>query len=222
MINDSCIQSIMSVWSTDYLVMPGVSRAEHSADYFVERAEKNCAYQPYYTVLKESARPPLKDFSRAQIGRTERLVDAGEIRNHLDAGYTLKVDKLEYIDPAVLALIGRLEAAFACTGTAYAFITPEHSQGLAYHRDASHVLVIQTEGEKHWHIWRPTGDVVGTAGIDPDPQGWCHSVVATPLIGGGLGLEVWMVRRRLTFSDRSEISIALKAGCLVSSGGSNE
>jgi hypothetical protein len=145
-----------------------------------ELPRRRAVYYPYFTLVKESQQPPLRDFTLSRIGMAERMVSAPALSAHLSSGFTLKVQKLQYFLPSVLDAIDLIETATGAVTTAYAFVTPAQTQGLAYHRDASHVLVHQVEGTKLWHLWEPTVRPPAEPGIVPEPEGILHEFTLEP------------------------------------------
>lgn len=156
---------------------------------------------PYLTLVRSSTQPAVKEFTSAIPGYRQRGIDAERVRALAGEGYTLKFQRLEDFDDTVRADVAALQAHFGLATTAYAFVTPAESQGLSFHRDASHVVAVQLEGDKEWDIVRPAGAVDPNAGLEPDPHGEHITFTLTP--GDLLYLPHGWPHRARTVSGRS-------------------
>lgn len=190
------IPRIHERWNTDYLVERHVCAPGFfdGSDVF-GLIRGNQLHWPYLSLVNQGLRPPLRDFSLGIRGAGQRPVVPARTIAAIESGSTVKLQRLEDFDPAIRAEVAALQREFHTLTTCYVFLTPAQSQGLAFHRDASHVLVIQVEGSKRWSIVRPNGTAGSDVGpVDPEdgeridftldagdllylPHGWPHCAV---------------------------------------------
>ncbi|MDO0924061.1 cupin domain-containing protein [Streptomyces sp. TG1A-8] len=156
---------------------------------------------PYLTLVKSSAQPAVRDFTTDIPGYRQRTIDVDRLSRLVADGYTLKYQRIEDFDDTVRATTIALQDHFGLATTSYAFVTPAESRGLSFHRDASHVVAVQLEGQKHWEIVRPVGGTNPNAGLEPAPQGEPASFVLSP--GDVLYLPHGWPHRARTSSNRS-------------------
>jgi Cupin superfamily protein len=128
--------------------------------------ERPGLHWPYLTVVQASSQPALREFTDPLPGYRQRAIDPVRVRALMDDGYTLKFQRVEDFDETIREAVAALQEYFLLAVTAYAFVTPAESQGLSFHRDASHVLVWQLSGEKVWNIVRPAHGAEPTAGLE--------------------------------------------------------
>ena len=150
------------------------------ADRILGLVDRPGLHWPYLTLVRSSSQPALKDFTSALPGYRQRSIDAERTRGLIAAGYTVKFQRLEDFDDGLRGDVAALQTRFGLVTTAYAFVTPAESAGLSFHRDASHVVVVQLEGRKVWNIVRPAGGANPHAGLEPDPQGERVEFVLSP------------------------------------------
>ncbi len=181
MIPSELIAAIRSNWNKSFYIDRSGDVAIPTGREFLESLPRHRAvYHPYYTLVRESTQPAVRDFTIARPGLAERMVSPAALSRHLDDGYTLKVQRLQHFNRAIFKAVELLEAETGTFVTAYAFITPAQTQGLAYHRDASHVLVHQVEGTKNWHLWEPSSAPPPSAGLIEVPEGTLHEFTLEP------------------------------------------
>ena len=128
-------------------------------------------HYPYVTLVSGSVQPPLREFTSELPGYRQRRLDAARVRQLTSEGYTMKFHRLEDLDEQISEQVAEMQEEFGLVTTAYAFVTPTASEGLSFHRDASHVVVRQLEGEKVWNVVRPAGPVCPDAGLEAEPEG---------------------------------------------------
>ncbi|WP_299534944.1 JmjC domain-containing protein [uncultured Streptomyces sp.] len=162
---------------------------------------------PYFTLLKSGEAPAPSSYTtvRDVIGhKVGGFADAAAIRRHMAAGASLKLNQVADWHRPTRDLARTLEQQTDCAANSYIFWTPEAQQGMLPHRDAAHVLAIQVEGRKEWHLHASPEQIGARAGLDVDssapthvftmepgdvlylPHGWPHDAVA--LDGGSLHL----------------------------------
>ncbi|MCC9309745.1 cupin domain-containing protein [Kitasatospora sp. RB6PN24] len=172
---------ISQCWNERHWIGSGGLPPERlDAEWLLRLAGASGMHWPYLTLVKSSLQPAVKDFSTDIPGYRQRGIDTERVAQLVADGYTMKYQRLEDFDDAIRAEVHELQAHFGLVTTAYGFITPAESRGLSFHRDASHVVVIQLEGHKAWNIVRPSGAADPNAGLESDPQGEHIDFVLSP------------------------------------------
>ncbi|MEY2248257.1 cupin domain-containing protein [Streptomyces sp. BF23-18] len=154
---------------------------------------------PYFTLLKHGEVPTVSSYTtkRDVIGhKAAGFADARAIARHMADGASLKLNQIGDWHRPTRAIARQLEELLPVAVNSYVFFTPEESRGMLPHRDAAHVLVIQLEGRKEWHLYAEPDQVGASAGLDVDaarpthvftlepgdvlylPHGWPHDAVA--------------------------------------------
>jgi hypothetical protein len=154
---------------------------------------------PYFTLLKHGEVPPVSSYTsvRDVIGqKRDGFPDAAAVRRHMDRGATLKLNQLQDWHRQTRDVARGLEEFLPVAANSYVFWTPDESRGMLPHRDAAHVVAIQLEGRKRWHLCADADQVGASAGLDVDagrptheftmepgdvlylPHGWPHDAVA--------------------------------------------
>lgn len=82
-------------------------------------------------------------------------LDSATLHRYLDEGATLVADDLGETNPRLALVMRALRAVFGVPTQANAYATYRPLKGFGLHWDDHDVLVIQTEGRKHWTIYRP-------------------------------------------------------------------
>lgn len=83
------------------------------------------------------------------------LVTAEWITTKFGQGYTVQLFRPQVHCDRLWSLLAALETRFDCLVGASIYLTPSGCQGLAPHYDDVEVLVLQTEGTKHWRVYAP-------------------------------------------------------------------
>ena len=92
--------------------------------------------------------------------KTEGIVTLGEMVECMDTGgWSCRFLRPHEHSAPCSALIRRLERCFKCSCGSNSYWTPRGSQGFAPHYDDVDVFLLQLEGEKHWRLYPPPGDV---------------------------------------------------------------
>lgn len=181
MIPEEVAKAVKASWGSRFAIIrtswPVMSVSRVALEHIPRRRS---VHYPYYALVRQSIQPALRDFTIARPGNAERIVNADELSDHLTRGFTLKVQRLEYFSLDVFDVVTELEKLTSTFVTSFAFVTPPESQALAYHRDASHVLVHQVEGYKSWHLWEPFDLPKSKAGLVDNPEGTLHEFVLGP------------------------------------------
>ncbi len=127
---------------------------------------------PYFSVLRSGEVPATERYTRSRnvIGHPrEGFIDGPAVRRLMDAGGTLKLNRIADWDREMRLCKRRLEQLLPAAVSVFGFYTPRGQQGMLPHRDASHVVVAQIAGSKRWSVYGAQGDVHGHAGTDVDP-----------------------------------------------------
>ncbi|MCT9011744.1 cupin domain-containing protein [Streptomyces sp. NPDC054766] len=154
---------------------------------------------PYFTLLKHGEVPTVSSYTakRDVIGhKAAGFADPRAIGRHMADGASLKLNQVGDWHRPTRDIARRLEEIRPVAAGSYVFWTPEESRGMLPHRDAAHVLVLQLEGRKEWHLYADPGQIGASAGLDVDaarpshvftldagdvlylPHGWPHDAVA--------------------------------------------
>ncbi|KOU36221.1 hypothetical protein ADK54_34865 [Streptomyces sp. WM6378] len=80
----------------------------------------------------------------------------------------MKLNQVEDWHRGTRDLLRGIEAALPVEAKAFVFLTPQDNTGMLPHRDGSHVLVIQLEGRKEWHLYDPGVVPRSDSGLDVD------------------------------------------------------
>ncbi|MFJ2419182.1 JmjC domain-containing protein [Streptomyces brevispora] len=199
---NAVLQHISHDWNERHWIGQGCLPVEfRDAAPLLRLASAPGMHWPYLTLVKASAQPAIRDFTTAIPGYRQRGIDLERLSRLIADGYTLKYQRIEDFNDAIRATAIAVQGHFGLPTTAYAFVTPAESRGLSFHRDASHVVAVQLEGQKHWEIVRPAGGANPNAGLEPTPQGEPTSFVLSP--GDVLYLPHGWPHRARTSSDRS-------------------
>jgi len=155
--------------------------------------------RPYFTVLREGVTPADSDIlaSRNVAGtQSSGFIAEAAVRKHLADGATLKLNQVEDWHPFIRGMNDELNSIFPVEAKAFLFYTPAGERGMLPHRDGSHVIAIQLEGEKEWHLYDSPPELAAKAGLDVDtsreqvvmmtpgdvlylPHGYGHAATAT-------------------------------------------
>lgn len=154
---------------------------------------------PYFTLLKHGEVPPVTSYTsvRDVIGqKRDGYPNPAAVRRHMERGATLKLNQIGDWHRPTREVSRGLEEFLTAAVNSYVFWTPEDSRGMLPHRDAAHVIAIQLEGRKEWHLYAEPEQVGAGAGLDVDssrpthvftlepgdvlylPHGWPHDAVA--------------------------------------------
>lgn len=154
---------------------------------------------PYFTLLKHGEVPTVSSYTtkRDVIGhKVAGFADSRAIGRHMAGGASLKLNQIGDWHRPTRDIARQLEEILPVAVNSYVFWTPEESRGMLPHRDAAHVLAIQLEGRKEWHLYAEPDQVGASAGLDVDadrpthvftlepgdvlylPHGWPHDAVA--------------------------------------------
>jgi ribosomal protein L16 Arg81 hydroxylase len=150
-------------------------------------------------VLRQGKVPPISAYTveRDVIGhKRDGFADPAAIRRLMDAGGTLKLNQLSDWHRPTRQIVKAIESITPVAVSSYVFYTPPSNRGMLPHRDGSHVIAVQLEGVKEWHLYARPDQVRSTAGLDVDsalpshqftlepgdvlylPHGWPHDAEA--------------------------------------------
>ncbi|MGW7264856.1 JmjC domain-containing protein [Streptomyces sp. NPDC054842] len=154
---------------------------------------------PYFTLLKHGEVPTVSSYTRQRdvIGhKVAGFADAPAVDRHMAGGASLKLNQVGDWHRPTRDIARQLEELLPVAVNSYVFWTPEESRGMLPHRDAAHVLVVQLEGRKEWHLYAAPEQIGASAGLDVDaarpshvftlepgdvmylPHGWPHDATA--------------------------------------------
>lgn len=202
MLSPTALGNISQCWNDRHWIGSGCLPPERlDAAWLLGLSGASGMHWPYLTLVKSSLQPAVKEFSTDIPGYRQRGVDAEQVARLVASGYTMKYQRLEDFDDGIRSEVRELQAHFGLVTTAFGFITPAESRGLSFHRDASHVVVVQLEGHKAWNIVRPSGGADPNAGLEPEPQGEQIDFELSP--GDLLYLPHGWPHRARTTSERS-------------------
>lgn len=177
---------------------------------------------PFLRVARDGRTLADSEFTRGGgvgAGVSDQLDDTALLRLFAD-GHTLVLQGLHRTHPPVLAFAQDLSADLGHPVQVNAYVTPAQSRGFAAHYDVHDVFVLQTGGDKLWHLhapvhphplrdqpWQDHREAVSEAAQrDPDlevtlhpgdvlyiPRGWLHSATALGGVSTHLtvGVHVW-------------------------------
>ena len=80
-------------------------------------------------------------------------IDLAAIRNDFADGYTILLGGVERFVGAIASLAHSIEVQLNFPTQVNAYITPSAAQGLVPHYDDHHVLILQIQGSKIWHLY---------------------------------------------------------------------
>lgn len=138
---------------------------------------------PYFTLLQEGNRPPPETYTVVRDVISQHrggFPDAAAIRRYMDGGASLKLNQLADWHRPTKAVRHQLEELFRAAVATYVFWTPAEQQGMLPHRDASHVLAVQLEGLKEWHLYARPDQLKSAAGLDVDASEPTHTFTLEP------------------------------------------
>ncbi|MBV9024384.1 MAG: hypothetical protein JO362_11480 [Streptomycetaceae bacterium] len=197
----AALDHVSECWNDRHWIGRAALSPENSAERVLNLLTDPALHWPYLTLVQSSTQPALREFTTPIPGYRQRAIDLERLRNLVDQGYTMKFQRVEDFDSTVRAGVAELQAHFGLATTAYAFVTPTESQGLSFHRDASHVVAFQLQGHKEWEIVHPARSANPNAGLEPDPKGERFTFVLSP--GDLLYLPHGWPHRARTTSERS-------------------
>jgi hypothetical protein len=126
-------------------------------------------------------------------------IDANNLTKLFKKGYTVQFFQPQRFSDKLHSICAGFEYVFGTLAGASAYLTPPNTQGLAPHWDDVEVFIIQTEGKKLWHLWKPTSklsesyshdlarDVLGSPDVEVTlspgdvlylPRGTIHEAIA--------------------------------------------
>jgi Cupin superfamily protein len=95
---------------------------------------------------------PNEYLSRTDEGGQTRFLDLERVSEHLDAGCTIVLDRLETMDPGLEEACRSLQWCLGAQVEVNAYLTTGQTFGFSRHADDHHIVVIQIHGEKDWVI----------------------------------------------------------------------
>lgn len=193
--------NLASHWNQSYVVWRNAVDPASliGSDEIERRLEASMLEWPYFTLLQDGQAPAVESYTsvRDVIGKKrDRFPCRNAILKYMDEGATLKLNSPSHWHRRTRDLVRELEAHLPASVTSYVFWTPNESRGMLPHRDAAHVLAVQLEGTKRWHLYAGPEDVASAAGLDVNtdrksheftlypgdalylPHGWPHDAVA--------------------------------------------
>lgn len=139
---------------------------------------------PYFTIVRNGEEPPSHAYTKTRdvIGQMRAgFPDAAKIRKMMFAeGASLKLNQLSDWHRPTRRISELLERILPVVVATYAFWTPAERVGMLPHRDAAHVIALQLEGCKEWHLYAKPEQVASTAGLHAVDGPPTHSFVLEP------------------------------------------
>lgn len=83
---------------------------------------------------------------------------AKEVWKHFDDGCSVRLLCPQKFSDDVWKLLATLEDEWGCMAGANTYLTPKNTQGFAPHFDDIEAFLLQTEGCKHWKVYKPLND----------------------------------------------------------------
>ena len=127
-------------------------------------------------------------------------VDVLKLYERINEGGTLVVSSIHECDRTLDRVRLTLQRLFGIKININSYLSSKAERGLGLHWDSHDVLILQTEGRKHWTVYKPTRDFPVDRDIDYSsaeptevaldvvlepgdllyiPRGWWHDVIAT-------------------------------------------
>lgn len=187
---------------------------------------------PLEQLLRIHKRVPTRRQTYSEIIQNDNL------KQLLEDGGTLIIDKLEAVDPVVRSWVKEIARSFGLRVQANFYGSLGSEPGFGLHWDDHDVLVCNFDGEKRWQIWAPTrasptfrdtegnpepvGEPIFEQLLDAGdvlfiPRGFWHNVVGVdkPSAHISFGFEVFngleLVRRILDDELRGELAFRMDA-----------
>jgi cupin superfamily protein len=113
---------------------------------------------PSFRLVKDGTTLPSASYTKS--GRTgsqpvSGIADPPRIFELFRQGATIVLQGMHRFWPPLARFCRDLELTLGHPTQVNAYITPPGSRGLAVHRDAHDVFVLQAFGSKHWDVWEP-------------------------------------------------------------------
>ena len=113
---------------------------------------------PAFRLVKDGATLPSSAYTKA--GRTGSkpivgVADPARIFELFRQGATIVLQGMHRFWQPLAEFCRELDLSLGHPTQVNAYITPPGSRGLAVHRDAHDVFVLQSFGRKHWEVWEP-------------------------------------------------------------------
>ena len=105
-----------------------------------------------YTDGRELNRNAYTEQQQFSLTLLHDVIMIDTVREHWDKGATVVFQGFESYDQAIRETVRRIERLALCEVVCTAFTTPVDAMGLEEHTDVQDVLVVQTYGEKKWHV----------------------------------------------------------------------
>ncbi|MFJ9710144.1 JmjC domain-containing protein [Streptomyces sp. NPDC101234] len=158
---------------------PGVFRPDGGAPSPFTLADVDAAFatgllrEPYIEMTRADLTLSPSDYLSSRPMYSDRhdgFADERKISALLDRGATLLLRRVDQWHEPTRELLAALTGELGLPVEAFCFVTPAGRQGVPLHRDDADVLVVQTEGSKHWHVHEGPADGNWQQGrVDDDP-----------------------------------------------------
>lgn len=173
----------------------------------VDRILSSAARRPTVRMVANGTPLDVRDYCSAlRLGgrHLDDVVDPIKVAEHFRRGATLVLQSLHRTWPSVMSFVTELQREVSHPVQANAYLTPADATGLAPHRDAHDVIVLQLHGSKHWNV-EQLGDVQLEAGDTMYvPAGTRHSARTT----GEPSFHLTLGLIRVTYRDVIERMLA--------------
>lgn len=157
------------------------------------------ARRPTFRLVRDGVTIPFREYTRSlRLGgiMVDDVVDPALVNSLVGGGATVVMQSLQHVWPPLERFCRRLERATSHPVQANAYLSPAGSPALNPHRDTHHVLALQLEGCKTWHV-DGLGSVVLDAGdVVYIPAGTTHSALAEDTFSLHLTIGVLAVTTR--------------------------
>jgi Cupin superfamily protein len=114
---------------------------------------------PMVTVLLDDIAVPIREYGVQErftnLHPTEWIADPRRLRVKLDAGASIKFNRMELWHPQVGAVAAGLSSKYGKPVKAWGFLSGRGKVMVPRHRDPASVLAIQLEGSKLWQLGPP-------------------------------------------------------------------
>jgi len=197
------VDEFESAWGDLPLLMTG-SDSSAFADILdltdVDRILSSAARRPTIRMVADGTPLDAGDYCTAlRLGgrHLDDVVDPIKVAERFASGATLVLQSLHRTWPSVADFVAELQREVSHPVQANAYLTPANASGLAPHRDAHDVIVLQLHGSKQWHV-EHLGDVQLAAGDTMYiPADTLHSAVTT----GQASFHLTLGLIRVTYRD---------------------
>jgi len=128
---------------------------------------------PQIALLKDGVPIPPADYTTSKLVSGLNLPNflrLDRVKAAMSQGATIQMGQMEQFWKPVADACSRLSAETGLKSSAVGFVSPPGKGAFNLHQDAVHVVVVQTEGAKHWEVYDSFGDSIAP-GLVRAPEG---------------------------------------------------